>query len=67
MVYGTDDGVYISDLREVNKDPLKVLALQEVTQIDVLEEFQLLIVLSGESEGIRRNSIGEPLPLKNVR
>ncbi|KAJ7588015.1 Dbl homology domain-containing protein [Mycena floridula] len=47
VVYGTDDGVYISDLREPNKDPVKVLALLEVLQVDVLEDYQLLIVLSG--------------------
>ncbi|KAF8637624.1 hypothetical protein AX17_002693 [Amanita inopinata Kibby_2008] len=46
IVYGTDDGVYISDLRERNRDPVKVLALLDVTQIDVLEDYQLLIVLS---------------------
>lgn len=46
VVYGTDDGVYITDLREVNKDPVKVLALLEVSQVDVLEDYQLLIVLS---------------------
>ncbi|KAG7094009.1 hypothetical protein E1B28_007637 [Marasmius oreades] len=46
VVYGTDDGVYISDLREVDKDPVKVLALLDVVQIDVLEDYQLLIVLS---------------------
>ncbi|KAE9398547.1 CNH-domain-containing protein [Gymnopus androsaceus JB14] len=46
IAYGTDDGVYFSDLREVNKDPVKVLALLDVTQIDVLEDYQLLIVLS---------------------
>ncbi|KAJ7587999.1 CNH-domain-containing protein [Mycena floridula] len=46
VVYGTDDGVYISDLREPNKDPVKVLALLEVLQVDVLEDYQLLIVLS---------------------
>lgn len=47
-MYGTDDGVYISDLREINKDPVKVLALLDVFQVDVLEDYQLLIVLSGE-------------------
>ncbi|KAJ7463423.1 CNH domain-containing protein [Mycena galericulata] len=46
IVYGTDDGVYISDLREINKDPVKVLALLDVGQVDVLEDYQLLIVLS---------------------
>lgn len=48
VVYGTDDGVYVSDLRDLNKDPVKVLALLEVTQVDVLEDYQLLIVLSGK-------------------
>ncbi|KAJ7039681.1 Pleckstrin homology domain-containing protein, partial [Mycena alexandri] len=46
IVYGTDDGVYISDLRDISKDPVKVLALLNVSQVDVLEEYQLLIVLA---------------------
>ncbi|KAJ3558567.1 hypothetical protein NP233_g11485 [Leucocoprinus birnbaumii] len=46
VVYGTDDGVYISDLREPNREPTKVLSLLEVSQVDVLEDYQLLIVLS---------------------
>ncbi|KAK7025031.1 Rho guanyl-nucleotide exchange factor [Favolaschia claudopus] len=46
IVYGTDDGVYISDLRDISKDPVKVLALLDVAQVDVLEDYQLLIVLS---------------------
>ena len=47
MVYGTDDGVYISDLRDTSREPTRVLALLEVSQVDVLEDYQLLIVLSG--------------------
>ena len=47
VVYGTDDGVYLSDFRERNRDPVKVLGLREVLQVDVLEDYQLLIVLSG--------------------
>ena len=47
VVYGTDDGVYLSDLREINQEPVKVLALLDVMQVDVLEDYQLLIVLSG--------------------
>ncbi|KAH8832754.1 CNH domain-containing protein [Flagelloscypha sp. PMI_526] len=53
VVYGTDEGVYISELNPVGleegqkaKDPVKVLELQDVTQVDVLEDYQLLIVLS---------------------
>ena len=49
MVYGTEDGVYLSDLREVNRDPVKVLALMDVSQVDILEDYQLLIVLSGNA------------------
>ena len=48
-VYGTDDGVYLSDLRERTREPVKVLALKDVSQLDVLEEYQLLIVLSGKA------------------
>ncbi|KAF8074951.1 CNH-domain-containing protein [Lyophyllum atratum] len=46
VVYGTNDGVYISDLRESNREPTRVLALLDVLQVDVLEDYQLLIVLS---------------------
>ena len=49
MAYGTDDGVYISDLQNPNREPVKVLALLDVSQIDVLEYHQLLIVLSGRT------------------
>lgn len=47
IVFGTDDGVYFANLREPGRDPVKMLALAEVTQVDVLEDYQLLIVLSG--------------------
>ena len=46
-MYGTDDGIYLSDFRERNRDPVKVLGLREVLQVDVLEDYQLLVVLSG--------------------
>lgn len=49
MVYGTDDGVYLSDFKDRQREPVKVLALLDVTQVDVLQEFQLLVVLSGSS------------------
>ncbi|TFK51833.1 CNH-domain-containing protein [Heliocybe sulcata] len=45
FVFGTDDGVYMSNL-DTPTDPVKVLALLDVSQIDVLEDYQLLIVLS---------------------
>ncbi|KAE8254194.1 hypothetical protein A4X13_0g3505 [Tilletia indica] len=46
IIYGTDDGVYLSDLRERARPPTKVLPLPLVTQVEVLEEFQILIVLA---------------------
>ncbi|EJD07321.1 CNH-domain-containing protein [Fomitiporia mediterranea MF3/22] len=49
VAYGTNDGVYFSNLREPNRHPVRVLGLPDTTQIDVLEEFQLLIVLSEHS------------------
>lgn len=47
VVFGTNDGVYISDLRDTGREPARVLALLDVSQVDVLEDYQLLIVLSG--------------------
>ena len=47
-MYGTDDGVYLSDLRDLKREPVKVLSLLDVEQVDVLEDYRLLIVLSGE-------------------
>ncbi|KAH9977526.1 RhoGEF Rgf2 [Russula compacta] len=46
VAYGTFDGVYFQDLREPNREPVKVLALTDVAQVDVLDEYGLLIVLS---------------------
>ncbi|KDQ19199.1 hypothetical protein BOTBODRAFT_171136 [Botryobasidium botryosum FD-172 SS1] len=49
IAYGCDDGVYFSELSENNRDPFKVLALPDVTQVDILEVYQLMIVLSERS------------------
>ncbi|CEH18567.1 cnh-domain-containing protein [Ceraceosorus bombacis] len=49
IIYGTDDGVYLSDLREKARPPTKVLPLPGVTQMDVLEEYQILIILAERS------------------
>jgi hypothetical protein len=46
VAYGFD-GVYFQDLREPNREPIKVLALTDVAQVDVLNDYGLLIVLSG--------------------
>lgn len=49
IIYGADDGVYLSDLRERARPPTKVLPLPGVTQVDVLEEYQILIILAEKS------------------
>lgn len=55
MIYGTDEGVFFSNLRDERlRTPAKVVAIPDVTQVDVLEEFQLLIVLAGTSSVVER-------------
>lgn len=48
VVLGTEDGVYFAELREGGREPVKMLQLPDVTQVDILEDYQLLVVLSGE-------------------
>lgn len=62
VVYGTDDGVYLSNLMERNREPVKVLALKDVAQLDVLEDYQLLIVLSGNSSASQGNTNAFNMP-----
>ncbi|GAA6059873.1 hypothetical protein JCM10212_007078 [Sporobolomyces blumeae] len=49
MVYGTENGVYLADLRDKNKVPVKVISVPSVTQLDVLEEQGILIVLADKA------------------
>ncbi|KAB5562915.1 CNH domain-containing protein [Coniochaeta sp. 2T2.1] len=51
LIYGTDNGIYISDRRakDRNQQPKRVIETQTVTQIDVLEEYQLLLVVTNRS------------------
>jgi RHO1 GDP-GTP exchange protein 1/2 len=51
LIYGTDTGIFVSDRRskEAGAKPKRVIDVQNVTQIDVLEEYQLLLVLSAKS------------------
>ncbi|KAL2017052.1 hypothetical protein VTK56DRAFT_2625 [Thermocarpiscus australiensis] len=51
LIYGTDSGIYMSDRRSKDKDatPKRVIDVPSVTQVDVLEEYQLLLVLSNRS------------------
>ena len=43
---GFPDGVYLQDLRDRSRSPTLVLPLRHVLQMDVLEEFQILLVLA---------------------
>ncbi len=49
LVYGTDSGVYVSDRKPKEGQklaPVRVLQLSNVTQLDVLEEYAIVLVLS---------------------
>ena len=49
MVFGTDNGVYIADLRDKTRVPVKVVAVVNVTQVEVLDEHGILIVLADKA------------------
>ncbi|CEJ82850.1 Putative Rho-guanyl nucleotide exchange factor [[Torrubiella] hemipterigena] len=49
LLYGTDNGVYISDRKNKDQIPRRVLETTNVAQIDILEEYQLLLVLSNKT------------------
>ncbi|TLS21927.1 uncharacterized protein PpBr36_09473 [Pyricularia pennisetigena] len=50
LVYGTDTGIFISDRRSrTATNPKRVIETQNVTQVDVLEEYNMLLVLSNKT------------------
>ncbi|KAL2820490.1 CNH domain-containing protein [Aspergillus cavernicola] len=51
LVYGTDSGIYVSDRMPKDKSakPKRVLDASQVTQIDTLEEYQLVLVLANKT------------------
>jgi RHO1 GDP-GTP exchange protein 1/2 len=49
LIYGTDNGIYVSDRKAKGMNPKRVLESVSVTQIDVLEEYGLLLVLSNKT------------------
>ncbi|KAK2750440.1 RHO1 GDP-GTP exchange protein 2 [Myotisia sp. PD_48] len=53
LVYGTDNGVYVSERlpKDKSSQPKRVLEANAVTQIDTLEEYQLLLVLANKTLG----------------
>lgn len=51
LVYGTDSGIYLSERwpKDKSAKPRRMLDVSQVTQIDTLEEYQLLLVLSNKT------------------
>lgn len=49
MVFGTDNGVYVANLLAKDKIPVRVLVMPYVTQVDVLEDYGILIVLADKA------------------
>ncbi|SPO00218.1 related to GDP/GTP exchange factor Rom2p [Cephalotrichum gorgonifer] len=49
LLVGTDSGVYVLDRKSNGGAPKRVLETPNVTQVDVLEEYQLLLVLSNKA------------------
>lgn len=49
LLYGTENGIYLSDRKNKGQIPRRVLEITTVTQIDILEEYQLLLVLSNKT------------------
>ncbi|KAI5925818.1 CNH domain-containing protein [Camillea tinctor] len=49
LIYATDHGIYVSDRKVKDQSPKRVIEAQHVTQVDVLEEYGLLLVLSNKS------------------
>lgn len=54
ILYGTDNGIWMSDVKvtpagPTTTQPVKVITLSNVTQIDVLEEYMTVLALSDKS------------------
>ncbi|KAK7207683.1 putative Rho guanyl nucleotide exchange factor [Myxozyma melibiosi] len=54
MLYGTDNGIYMSDTRPTRgaseiARPRKMLAVPNITQLDVLEKYSMLLALSDKN------------------
>lgn len=49
LIIGTDHGIYVSDRKAKDQLPKRVIEAQHVTQVDVLEEYGLLLVLSNKT------------------
>ncbi|KAM0280636.1 hypothetical protein ACHAQH_003943 [Verticillium albo-atrum] len=49
LIYGTDTGIYVSDRKNKDMMPKRVIETAVVTQIDILEEYGLLLVLTNKA------------------
>lgn len=51
LIYGTDNGIYLADRwpKEQTARPKRILDATQVSQIDTLEEYRLLLVLANKS------------------
>ncbi|CAE6475401.1 unnamed protein product [Rhizoctonia solani] len=49
FAYGTDDGIYFQSLHDGVGKPVRKIALTDVQQIDILEDYQLLVALAERS------------------
>ncbi|KAI0130209.1 CNH domain-containing protein [Xylariales sp. AK1849] len=49
LIYGTDGGIFVSDRKNKEVSPRRVIEVPNVTQIDVLEEYGLLLILSNKT------------------
>lgn len=47
LVLGTDTGIWLADLNNPRKLPVKVINVPNVTQVEVLDDHGLLILLAG--------------------
>ncbi|KAH6651857.1 CNH domain-containing protein [Truncatella angustata] len=49
LIYGTDQGIYVSDRKNKDATPRRVIDVPSVTQVDVLEEYGLLLILCNKT------------------
>ena len=52
LIYGTDNGIYVSERKPNSTSratPVRVLAIQGATQIDIIEEYGILLVLQDKT------------------
>ncbi|KAK9773346.1 putative Rho1 guanine nucleotide exchange factor 1 [Seiridium cardinale] len=49
LIYGTDTGIFVSDRKNKDVPPRRVIEVQSVTQVDVMEEYGLLLILCNKT------------------